>query len=260
VPADSLARIDGVLVRFFVLPVPLYQPTCSGDTVLLDEVRTVLSVMGLPVASTKALSQLDLKSLREYAKGIGVPQAAQVTCFSPDWIVSSTQAPGELELVSLSVGAPPPPLGEPVLVGHATLESLKLQGNTGSATLDGALNVEGATQFAETELIVSGAPSGVGLAQLNDPVALATLAPRFDPKAESTTMAVKVVLTETQYVVPATAVVDALGARACVEESKDHSTIPVRVVNSSISGLIVDFGASTSVRSIAVSPEHSSCE
>jgi len=257
---DSLVRIDGVLIRYFVLDTPLYQPTCANDTALVDEVRTILRRSDHPVGATEMLSPTDVRSIREYAKEIGVADASSVDCFSPTWIASSTQPLGEVSEVNLSVGALSPTQGEPILVGHAMLESLALRGTTGVPSLDEALDADGAKTFADTELLINGESSGIGLDAIDEPASLSMLAPRFDPKVESTTIAVIVTLADSQYVVPATSVVGALAAQSCVEDAASGSIVPVHVVNSSVSGLIVDFLNASAVGSINTSPDHSSCE
>ena len=256
---DPVARVDGVEVRYYELETPLFQPVCTHDTVLVSEVRGILQSVGLDVGTTESLRWTDILAIRAYAESIGVPNAKQVSCFQPGWVVSTTDPIGKLGEVDLLVGALAPALGATVLVGTPVLESVELTGNTGSSSIDDHLTVEGAQTFDSTELLVVGASTGVGLGDLNDPVALETLAGLIDPTLESFGMAVRLSLRDSQLVVPATSVVDLASDHPCVEAGADGLPVAVSIVASSISGLIIDFGDQSLPSQIRVEPGSASC-
>lgn len=257
--AMPVARIDGVEVRYYVLESPLYQRVCPGESVLLPEVRHILQSAGLPVANSKASAQTDIDSIRKYAKTIGVPNASSATCFDPAWVVSTETPLGTIADIGLAVGAPPPRQGEAVLTGEPTLASLSVLGNTGVPEIDERLNAEGASVFANSEISIGGIPTGVSLVALDDPNALSTLAARLNPEEDATTIAVTLALTDTQFVVPATSVIDATGAQPCMESASNGKLAAISVIASSVNGLIVDLGVADASSTFLATPERSEC-
>jgi hypothetical protein len=252
-----VARVNDIEIRHFGLDTPLYQPVCAGDTILVEEVREVLQRSDLSVGSGPALSSTDLTSIRQYAAQIGVSDT--VSCFSAGWIVVTTEPVGPLAEIHLQVGRQAPALGEIILLSKPTLAGLDVSGTSGAPTIDGLLDKERASLFADTELVIGGRPTGVGLADLADPASLDALATSLNPKVKSTDLAVNLALRETQYVVPATSVVAALDELSCVEAASDGRTIQVRVVASSVSGLIVDFADAADVGPIRSRPQNPTC-
>jgi hypothetical protein len=256
---DGVARVDGVEIRYYSLETPLFRPVCANDTVLVSEVRNVLQMAGFAVGTTASLKWKDVQAIRAYASAIGVPDASRVLCFQPGWLLTSSVPVGEVGQVTLEVGAPVPPPGTAVLVGQPVLESIDLIGNTGSASIDDHLTVEGSSTFESTELLVSGAPTGVGLSQLNDPVALKPLIGLIDPKVASLGVAVQLTLRASQFVVPATSVIELASEKPCVEVEVAGSPIAISVVASSITGIIIDFNDRPLPEKILVEPQGSSC-
>lgn len=254
-----VARIDGTEVRYYVLGSPLFQPVCAGESVLLPEVRHILETTGLPVGTGSSRSQTDINSIREYAAEIGVPNATSASCFDPGWVLSSESPLATIAEVGLSVGVPAPAQGEAVLTGEPILARVTVRGNTGAAEIDEHLDAAGASVFADSDIYVGGTPTGVTLIALEDPAALATLAARLSPEEVTTTVAVNLTLKKTQFVVPATSVIDATGPQPCMESALDGNSVPVSVVASSVGGLVVDLGGADASDPILATPELSTC-
>ncbi len=256
-----IARVDGVEVRHFTLESPLYgPPMCQGDTAQVTAVRSVLSAAGLSVGSTQRLSSKDVVAIRQYAVAIGVADGQHVTCFDPGWVAISTEPVGTIVQVDLSVGMPAPTQGEPILTGRASLVGLSLVGDTGATSIDAYLSADDSSTFASTELLISGRATGVGIRDLAKPEALAELASLLDPTVTSTEIAVALSLSDSQYVVPATAVVAPLGPEACIfPASAETRSIPVIVVASSISGLVIDLGTQHVEVPVRVTPGSTTC-
>ncbi|HEY0215535.1 MAG TPA: hypothetical protein VGC57_03985 [Cellulomonas sp.] len=279
-----VARVDGVEVRHVVLDSPLYQPVCPGDDVLVAEVRSVLATAGLRTGTSRRLSSTDVAAVREYATTIGAPDARTVTCFDPAWVLVTTAPVGTVASVDLAVGATVPAQGEPVVTGLAPLAGVTLAGDTGVGSIDERLTAEGATVFAGTDLLVAGRSVGVGVADLASPEALATLGSVLSATTGTTStstagggtgagttetgggssdrpssvgVAVALSLRDSQFVVPATAVVSPLGEQACVLAA--GTVVPVTVVASSVSGLIVDLGPAVVPETISLSPGDVRC-
>jgi hypothetical protein len=255
-----VARVNGVEVRHFVLPSPLYQPVCVDATASVGEVREVLAQAGFAVGAGQKFSRADVAAVRKYAAAIGAPNANEAECFDPAWVTVSPEPLAVIGRIELTVGAPAPPLGEVVLSAQPVLSALVLTADGGGALLDGAL-AEG-TAFAAAELVIGGEATGVGPADLASPEVLTALSERFDPESESpeTSVSVRLELEPTQFVVPATAVVNPLSEEPCVVNAGGRAqTTPVTVLASAVSGLVVDVAADA-ITSIRVAPGIDRCE
>lgn len=270
----TVARIDGIEVRHYVLASPIYRSVCAGDTALVSEVRSVLTVAGLGVGSAVRLGSRDVSSVRTYARMIGVENWREVACFDPGWVTVSAAPLGAISDVALSVGAAAPAEGEPVFTSGSSLASLSLKGDSGAASIDERLTRESASAFGGSELIINGMPTGVSLPELGNPDSLAGVGAMLKPVADDngdsgsgtararaeSTVAVALTLSDTQFIVPATAVVAPLATRACVIDSASRQGVPVSVIGSSISGLIIDLGAPARPgMSVLISPLDSTC-
>lgn len=255
---DAIVDVDGIEIRYYRFRTPLYRSVCPGDVELVDDVRHVLKAAGLGVAGTTTLSGVDVAGIRDFASAIGVPDAKKVSCFEPSWVVSTSAPLGPVDTVQLAVGVPAPPQGEPILIGRATLESLVVSGNTGAREIDDLLTGDGASSFAGTELIIGAVRTGVPLASLDDDDALADLAEHLDPESASESIAVELRLGDGQLLVPPTAVIDPTGPSPCLE-SESSTTVPVSVVASSISGIVVTLSTHKGFDSYRSAPERLTC-
>ena len=204
---DIVAHVNGVSIKYFVLESPLYQPVCAADTALVDEVRAVLKAEYLPTATTKSLSQTDVRSIRTYARGIGVTDYTGLQCFEPGWIASTDAPIGTIGEIALSLGAPATAQGVAIVTGVPQLAAITC-GTSGASEIDQNLDAEGDAAFASTELIVNGVPTGVSLDDLSKSETLEVLSPLFDPTLATAPVAVALGLGPSQFIVPATTVVN----------------------------------------------------
>ncbi|HEY0188890.1 MAG TPA: hypothetical protein VGC67_15465 [Cellulomonas sp.] len=273
-----VVRVSGVEIRYATLDSPLHQPVCQGDEVLVEQVRSVLATAGLRTSSSRQLSAVDVTAVRAYASAIGVPDARSVTCFDPAWVLVGSAPVDTVAEVDLQVGAPVPAQGEVVVTGAARLAGVALTGGTGSAAIDAVLAAEDGTVFAETDLLVNGQSLGVAVADLAAAEALAVLGPVLAKdragqgdgastegsaatgqatSSDTVNVAVLLTLRDSQFLVPATAVVSPVGQQACIVAAGE--AVPVTVLSSSVSGLVVDLGTSPAPETVSLAPGEVTC-
>jgi hypothetical protein len=266
VDGSPILRLNGIEIRHYVLDSPFYQAVCEGDTILASEMRHVLELSGAGSGSGDRVNRDDLAGMRRYAAEIGIADAKGLSCFDPGWILTSPDGMHGIDKINVKVGMEAPALGETVLEGIPLLAAFRITGDSGSEVLNSWLEEDDVKPFGKTELIVAGERTGIDLADLKTAESLEQLSELITRPDEAggeqkTGLAVELTLTSSQYVVPATAVVEPLGKAPClVQVGPSGRTLSVLVIASAVSGLVVDIGAASDPGQVLAAPGRVACE
>ena len=255
---DPVFELDGVEIRYYVSSTPLYQQVCLGSSRLVTEVRSILEVAGHPVGTGDKIDRTDRAAIRDYAQSIVVPGHNQLECFDPAWVLTSKEPLTQLDEAALIVGTPPPNAFSPTLVGKGLIQEIVLSDSTGSRVVVGSTPGQVGIP-ADAMVIANGVETDLLLSDIYPVTDPHRVSKWFTSDAANNMISLNVNLSERQYLVPATAVVDALGETACVEEAGNGRVHEVSVIGSTMNGLIIEFHAEPAVVQFRLEPDQHLC-
>lgn len=128
-----LVRVDGVWRVAAPTPRPFYAPvSAESPPADVKALNALLRSMGLD-APGDAWSWSTTTAIREFAGGLGVPDAHLASAMDPSWIVWSPSPEVTVASVPLTVGTAAPAQGQDVLVGPARLAGVVVAAEEGAA-------------------------------------------------------------------------------------------------------------------------------
>ncbi|KRB38478.1 hypothetical protein [Microbacterium sp. Root180] len=131
-----IVRVDGVWRVAASTPAPYYAPVSQGSSPGdVKSVNALLRDMGFD-APGDSWSWSTSVALREFARGIGVPDADAVSAMDPAWLVWSPTAEIVVAALPLTVGTGAPGQGEDVLLGPPRLASVSVAAEDGATLPD----------------------------------------------------------------------------------------------------------------------------
>lgn len=255
---DPVFDLDGVEIRYYVSSTPLYQQVCLGSTRVVPELRSILEVAGHPVGTGDKIDRTDRAAIRDYAQSIGVPGHNQLECFDPAWVLTSMEPLTQLDEVSLIVGTQPPSAFSPTLVGKGLVQEIVLSDSTGSRVVMGSTSGQVGIP-ADAMVVANGAETDLLLADIYPVADPHRVSKWFASDAANNTISLTVNLSERQYLVPATAVVNPLSETSCLQEAGSGRVHEVSVIGSTMNGLIIEFHAEPAVGQFRLEPDQHLC-
>lgn len=260
-----LAVVDGITRVAVASTMPFYRPlnqNASGPDV--KSLNTFLRSQNFAAPESEVFNRQTLLAVRAFAASIGVPDANQISAFSPDWVI---YLPGEgiISAPTLLVSAPAPAPGEPIftlapaLIGAALVSS----SSADSAPPDSEDRAALSEPPVPSEIAATGETLAIGETELDLDESrqfvsledLAGLAAEVSGEPRYTSAVLSLKLNEGQWLVPSPAVIiDASGA-ACVEIAKENRREIVAVTPlATIDGRIAIAGELDASSQVAIYP------
>jgi hypothetical protein len=172
-----IVRVDGVWRVAATTPAPFYasvsRESSPGDVKSMNE---LLRTMGFDVPGD-SWSWATSVALREFARGIGVPDADAVSAMDPAWLVWSPATEIMVAGLPLTVGTGAPAQGQDVLVGPPLLTSVVVAPEDGGVLPDADAEGEWVLRVAGASMPYRSSEMTDGLAGSRVEIALAASRP-----------------------------------------------------------------------------------
>ena len=250
--------LNGVEIRYYASATPIYEQVCEGNTRLVTSLRDILETSGHAVGSGDKVDRVDRTAIRAYAQSIGVAGYGRLECFDPSWIITSAEPMRDLAEVNLSVGAFPPSPASPVLAGRGLVQEVALLGSDGSPLVVGIQGGQVGVP-ADAEVRINGVETGLILSEIYPTFDPQRVSEWFTEEGSNNVISLTTKLTEGQYLVPATSVVNPLGVTSCLQSVDGGSAHEVTVIGSTMNGLIIEFDTNPTDQHFRLEPDQSLC-